>query len=182
MEQLVLVCIDNIECVVGDEFWEMVIFNFYNWILELGKIWLLIIGDWLLWQLNFGLLDLVLWLDWGQIYKLQLLLDEDKLQVLQLCVRLCGFEMFEDVCCFLLKWLDCEMCLLFMIFDQLDYVLIIVQCKLMIFFVKEIFKFQFVRGVSFCFVSLVNWVIRLCGRLLCSIVIVMCCVFFFCFF
>lgn len=30
MEYLLLVCIDNIECIVGDELWEMVIFDFYN--------------------------------------------------------------------------------------------------------------------------------------------------------
>ncbi len=30
MEQLALVCIDNIECVAGDEPWEMAIFNLYN--------------------------------------------------------------------------------------------------------------------------------------------------------
>ncbi|VFS78693.1 DnaA-homolog protein hda [Raoultella planticola] len=30
MEQLSLVCIDNIECVAGDEPWEMAIFNLYN--------------------------------------------------------------------------------------------------------------------------------------------------------
>lgn len=45
MEYLSLVCIDNIECIVGDELWEMAIFDFYNRILESGKIRLLIIGD-----------------------------------------------------------------------------------------------------------------------------------------
>lgn len=30
MEQLALVCIDNIECVAGDEPREMAIFNLYN--------------------------------------------------------------------------------------------------------------------------------------------------------
>ncbi len=42
MEQLALVCIDNIECVAGDEPWEMAIFNLYNRILESGKTRLLI--------------------------------------------------------------------------------------------------------------------------------------------
>lgn len=34
MEQLALVCIDNIECIAGDEEWEMAIFNLYNRILK----------------------------------------------------------------------------------------------------------------------------------------------------
>ncbi len=37
MEQLALVCIDNIECVAGDEPWEMAIFNLYNRILGIRQ-------------------------------------------------------------------------------------------------------------------------------------------------
>lgn len=58
MEQLALVCIDNIECVAGDEPWEMAIFNLYNRILESGKTRLLITGDRPPRQLNLGLPDL----------------------------------------------------------------------------------------------------------------------------
>lgn len=106
MEQLALVCIDNIECVAGDEPWEMAIFNLYNRILESGKTRLLITGDRPPRQLNLGLPDLASRLDWGQIYKLQPLSDEDKLQALQLRARLRGFEMPEDARRFLLKRLD----------------------------------------------------------------------------
>ena len=42
MEQLSLVCIDNIECVAGDDLWEMAIFNLYNRILESGQTRILI--------------------------------------------------------------------------------------------------------------------------------------------
>lgn len=45
MEHLSLVCIDNIECIAGDELWEMAIFDLYNRILESGKTRLLITGD-----------------------------------------------------------------------------------------------------------------------------------------
>ncbi|HHV5840054.1 TPA: DnaA inactivator Hda [Klebsiella pneumoniae] len=140
MEQLALVCIDNIECVAGDEPWEMAIFNLYNRILESGKTRLLITGDRPPRQLNLGLPDLASRLDWGQIYKLQPLSDEDKLQALQLRARLRGFEMPEDVCRFLLKRLDREMRSLFMTLDQLDHASITAQRKLTIPFVKEILK------------------------------------------
>ena len=140
MEQLALVCIDNIECVAGDEPWDMAIFNLYNRILESGKTRLLITGDRPPRQLNLGLPDLASRLDWGQIYKLQPLSDEDKLQALQLRARLRGFEMPEDVCRFLLKRLDREMRSLFMILDQLDHASITAQRKLTIPFVKEILK------------------------------------------
>ncbi|MDU4311092.1 MAG: DnaA inactivator Hda [Klebsiella michiganensis] len=139
-EQLSLVCIDNIECVAGDELWEMAIFDLYNRILESGKTRLLITGDRPPRQLNLGLPDLASRLDWGQIYKLQPLSDEDKLQALQLRARLRGFEMPEDVCRFLLKRLDREMRSLFMTLDQLDRASITAQRKLTIPFVKEILK------------------------------------------
>lgn len=58
MEHLSLVCIDNIECIAGDEPWEMAIFNLYNRILEQGKTRLLITGDRPPRQLNLGLPDL----------------------------------------------------------------------------------------------------------------------------
>lgn len=124
----------------GDELWEMAIFDLYNRILESGKTRLLITGDRPPRQLNLGLPDLASRLDWGQIYKLQPLSDEDKLQALQLRARLRGFELPEDVGRFLLKRLDREMRTLFMTLDQLDRASITAQRKLTIPFVKEILK------------------------------------------
>ncbi|MGE9552356.1 DnaA inactivator Hda [Erwinia amylovora] len=137
MEQLALVCIDNIECIAGDEPWEMAIFDLYNRILETGRTRLLITGDRPPRQLNLKLPDLASRLDWGQIYRLQPLSDDDKLQALQLRARLRGFELPEDVGRFLLKRLDREMRTLFVTLDKLDRASISAQRKLTIPFVKE---------------------------------------------
>lgn len=138
MEQLALVCIDNIECIAGDEEWEMAIFNLYNRITETGRTRLFITGDRPPRQLNLRLPDLASRTDWGQIYKLQPLSDEEKLLALQLRGKLRGFELPEDVGRFLLKRLDREMRTLFMTLDQLDRASITAQRKLTIPFVKEI--------------------------------------------
>ncbi|WP_437613693.1 DnaA inactivator Hda [Erwinia sp. V71] len=137
MEQLALICIDNIECIAGDELWEMAIFDLYNRILETGRTRLLITGDRPPRQLNLKLADLASRLDWGQIYKLQPLSDEDKLQALQLRAKMRGFELPEDVGRFLLKRLDREMRTLFVTLDRLDSASISAQRKLTIPFVKE---------------------------------------------
>ncbi len=137
MEQLALVCIDNIERIAGDEAWEMAIFNLYNRILETGHTLLFITGDRPPRQLNLYLPDLASRLDWGQIYKLQPLSDEEKLLALQLRGKLRGFELPEDVGRFLLKRLDREMRTLFMTLNQLDHASITAQRKLTIPFVKE---------------------------------------------
>ncbi len=103
-----------------------------------GKTRLLITGDRPPRQLNLGLPDLASRLDWGQIYKLQPLSDEDKLQALQLRARLRGFELPEDVGRFLLKRLDREMRTLFMTLDQLDRASITAQRKLTIPFRQRV--------------------------------------------
>ncbi|MEC5318095.1 DnaA inactivator Hda [Brenneria populi subsp. brevivirga] len=138
MEHLALVCIDNIESIAGDEAWEMAVFNLYNRIQETGRARLLITGDRPPRQLNLHLPDLASRLDWGQIYKLQPLSDEEKGEALQLRAKLRGFELPEDVSRFLLKRLDREMRTLFMTLDQLDRASITAQRKLTIPFVKEI--------------------------------------------
>lgn len=140
MEQLALVCIDNIECIAGDEPWEMAMFNLYNRILESGKTRLLITGDRPPRQLNLALADLASRLDWGQIYKLTPLADEDKLQALQLRARLRSFELAEDVGRFLLKRLDRDMRSLFLTLDQLDRASITARRRLTIPFIKAILK------------------------------------------
>lgn len=138
MEQLALVTIDNIECVVGDDPWEMAIFNLYNRIQETGRTRLIISGNCPPRQLQLNLPDLASRLDWGQIYRLQPLSDEEKGAALQLRARLRGFELPEDVSRFLLKRLERDMRTLFQTLDQLDHASIRAQRKLTIPFVKEI--------------------------------------------
>lgn len=138
MEHLALVCIDNIECIAADHAWEMAIFNLYNRIQEIGNSRLLITGDRPPRQLNLQLPDLSSRLDWGQIYKLHALSDEDKLLALQHRARMRGFELPEDVGRFLLKRLEREMRALFITLNQLDNASIKAQRKLTIPFVKEI--------------------------------------------
>ncbi|WP_319930044.1 DnaA inactivator Hda [Xenorhabdus santafensis] len=140
MEHLSLVCIDNIECIAGDQEWEMAIFNLYNRIVEIGRTCLLITGDRPPRQINLTLPDLASRLDWGQIYKLQPLSDDEKIQALQLRAKLRGFELPEDVGRFVLKRLDREMQTLFKTLDELDRASIVAQRKLTIPFVKDILE------------------------------------------
>lgn len=62
----------------GDEEWELALFNLYNRVLELGRTCLLITGDRPPRQIDLQLPDLASRLDWGQIYRLQPLSDEEK--------------------------------------------------------------------------------------------------------
>ncbi len=96
MEQLPLVCIDNIECIAGEEAWEMAI------LISITASWKPAIPGSLLPAIvpasaepAFTRSGITARL--GQIYRLQPLSDEDKLQALQLRAGLRGFELPEDV-------------------------------------------------------------------------------------
>lgn len=138
MEQLALVTIDNIECIVGDAPWEMAMFNLYNRIQETGCTRLIISGNCPPRQLKLSLPDLASRLDGGQIYRLQPLSDEEKGSALQLRAKLRGFKLPEDVSRFLLKRLERDMRTLSATLDRLDYASICAQRKLTIPFVKAI--------------------------------------------
>ncbi|AFP84502.1 DnaA inactivator Hda [secondary endosymbiont of Ctenarytaina eucalypti] len=138
MEQLALVTIDNIQCIVGDPPWEMAIFNLYNRIQETRRTRLIISGNCPPRQLKLSLPDLASRLDWGQIYRLQPLSDEEKSAALQLRAKLRGFELPEDVRRFLLKRIERDMRTLSATLNQLDNASIQAQRKLTIPFVKVI--------------------------------------------
>lgn len=140
MEYLPLVCLDDIGAIAGNSIWEMAVFNLFNRMRTQANSRLLISGNAPPRQLGLHLPDLASRLDWGQIYRLQPLADEDKLQALQLRARLRGFDLPDDVGCFLLKRLDRDMRALCQTLDALDKASIVAQRKLTIPFVKEILK------------------------------------------
>lgn len=140
MEQLSLVCIDNIELIAGDTAWELALFNLFNRIRSQTGYRLLIGASHPPRQLSLQLPDLASRLDWGQIYKLQPLADNDKLRALQLRAHLRGFSLPDDVGQFLLKRLNRDMRALCDALDTLDRASIAAQRKVTVPFVKTILK------------------------------------------
>lgn len=138
LEQLPLVCLDDIEAIAGHREWEIALFDLYNRVIETGQTCLLITGDATPKALRLSLPDLTSRLVWGQVYRLHHLSDQDKLNALQLRAELRGFELPDDVGRFLLKRLDRDMRTLFTTLNQLDRATITAQRKLTIPFVKEI--------------------------------------------
>ncbi len=138
MEHLALVCIDNVEAIAGDSAWELALFDLYNRIREQGSTRLLMAANQAPRQLKLTLADLASRLDWGPIYKLQPLADQDKLQALQLRAHWRGFELPEDVGQFLIKRLRRDLRSLFGVLDCLDQASMVAHRKLTIPFVKTI--------------------------------------------
>ncbi|WP_373101098.1 MULTISPECIES: DnaA inactivator Hda [Pasteurellaceae] len=138
LEQQELVCLDDIQAVMGDAQWELAIFDLINRIREYGKCLLLISADQSPTALAVNLPDLASRLSWGEIYQLHPLDDGQKIKVLQQNARERGIELPEETANFLLKRLDRDMKTLFKALAKLDKASLQAQRKLTIPFVKEI--------------------------------------------
>lgn len=139
LEQLDLVCLDNIQAVAGDLVWQTAIFDLYNRMVEQGKA-LIIVGNQAPPQLGFRLADLVSRLQACTAFQLRLLTDEDKQRLLQQKARLRGMELPDEVARYLLNHKDRDIRALVLILDKLDKASIVHQRKLTIPFVKDILR------------------------------------------
>ena len=143
MENMTLLCIDNIDAIAGNKKWEKALFDFYNRWLDNKEqrskgASLILCANNLPKQLGIELKDLVSRLEWGVCYHLEPLNDEEKLGALQLRAELKGMKLPVDVGRFLLNRLSREMDLLLNTLDRLDNASLEAQRKLTIPFVKEV--------------------------------------------
>jgi len=102
LEALDLVCVDDLQVIVGDERWEEALFHLFNRI-RAARGRLLISSRKRLSSLTLGLPDLASRLAWGTRLPLLPLADEDKLAVIIKRSEALGIELPEDVRRYLLK-------------------------------------------------------------------------------
>lgn len=139
LEQLDLVCLDNIQAVAGDLSWQVALFDLYNRLVEQGKA-LIIVGNQAPQHLGITLPDLVSRLHACTSFQLRLLSDEDKQKLLQQKARLRGIELPDEAARYLLNHHDRDIRALVAILDRLDKASIVHQRKLTIPFIREILQ------------------------------------------
>lgn len=139
VEDLPLVCIDDIEQVASVSMWEEALFHLFNRI-QAQKGRLLIAADVAPKYLPFSLLDLKSRLNWGVTYQLHRLTDEQKIAVLQLRAQHRGLELNKMVGQFLLSHCSRDMSELYGILEKLDHASLVEQRRLTIPFVKQVMK------------------------------------------
>jgi DnaA-homolog protein len=137
MENLYLVCIDDIDSIAGEVHAEEVLFDFYNRIRE-NQSRLLVSGTALPNDLNFALPDLSSRLSWGSSFYLHQLADEENLAALQARAKTRGFILPEDVGQFILRRCSRNTGDLFAVLDRLDSASLVLQRRLTIPFVKSV--------------------------------------------
>lgn len=139
MEQMQLVCIDEVEHIAGNAPWERALFHLYNRLRDSGHR-LVVAGQASPAALGLGLPDLVSRLGWGPVYQLQLLTDEEKAEALRMRAAQRGMEMPAEVASYLLNRAPRDMQALFALLDELDEVSLAAQRKLTIPFVRQIIR------------------------------------------
>ncbi len=142
LEQLDLVCLDNIGAVAGDSHWQVALFDLYNRLAEHGKK-LIIVADDQPTALGFTLPDLVSRLQACTVFQLRLLSDDDKQKLLQQKARVRGLDLPDEVARYLLNRQQRDIRALVDTLDLLDKASMVHQRRLTIPFVKDVLAATF---------------------------------------
>ncbi|HAJ92977.1 MAG TPA: DnaA regulatory inactivator Hda [Gammaproteobacteria bacterium] len=137
LEQLDLICLDDVAAIAGDATWENGVFDLFNRVRTAGGT-LLVAGEKRPDQSGFALPDLVSRLGWGVTYTLKPLADDDVIASLACRAQGRGLELPEDTAQFMLRRFPRDLPTLFALFDTLDTASLIEQRRLTIPFVKSV--------------------------------------------
>jgi DnaA family protein len=137
LEEVQIVCLDDLDRIAGKAAWEEALFHCYNAIKQGGGS-LIVSAETAPAGLPVSLADLRSRLESGLIYNLQALDDAQRLQALQLRAKGRGFDLPEDTGQFLMRRVARDMTALFDLLDKLDAASLSAQRRLTIPFVKTI--------------------------------------------
>ncbi len=137
LEQMDLICLDNIHAVLGQPLWEEALFHLYNRTRE-SNVQLLVSAETTPQQMQCQLADLHSRLCSALVFQLQGLDDEQKIQALQMRSARRGLELPKEVCLYLLNRYPRNMTALFDIFEMLDRSSMIAKRRLTVPFVKGV--------------------------------------------
>jgi DnaA-homolog protein len=136
LEVMELVCLDDIQYIIGNKQWEEALFHFFNKIRDMeGR--LILAADKNALNLNIHLPDLRSRLCWGLTYQVQSADDNEKIAVLKLRAHQRGVEISDEVARYLMKRVTREMSGLIALLEKLDYASLAEQRKLTIPFIKK---------------------------------------------
>lgn len=139
LEDYSIICLDDIQCIVEHENWQVAVFDLFNRVRD-KKGRLIFTANVSPKLLDFGLPDLLSRLEWGIVFHLQMLDDENKIKALQMRASMRGLMLSNEIAAYVLKRFTRDMKALFDILDKLDEASMIRQRKITIPFIREIFN------------------------------------------
>jgi DnaA family protein len=137
LEELDVICVDDVDKIAGHSNWEQALFHLYNRLRESSKP-MVVTGRTSPRALGLQLTDLTTRLGWGLVFQLKALADDEKVRVLQQRAVARGFELPVDVGDFLLRRCPRDMGALFDLLNQLDEASLAAQRRLTVPFVKTL--------------------------------------------
>lgn len=135
VEQVPLVCLDDVDAIAGDAVWEAALFTLYEHLRAQGGM-LIVAARSRPATLGLKLADLATRLSAGLVYPLQPLSDAEKIAALRLRAQRRGLEMTEEVANYLLTRSPRDMHSLFALLDKLDTATLAAQRRLTIPFLR----------------------------------------------
>lgn len=137
LEQLDLICIDDVTAIAAHDDWERGLFDLFNRVRQ-GSGTLLMAGDVRPDQAGFLLPDLVSRLGWGVTYVMKPLAEPDVIAALDCRAQARGLELPEETARYLLKRYPRDLPTLFTLFDTLDTASLVEQRRLTVPFVRTV--------------------------------------------
>ncbi len=137
LEEMPLVCLDDIERIAGRAEWEAALFSLVERRRSPGGM-LAVAASAPPDRLGLKLPDLASRLAWGTTYAMQPLSDAQKLEAVQLRARHRGFEMPEDVASYILSRYPRDLPSLFGLLDRIDEASLTRQRRVTIPFLREL--------------------------------------------
>ena len=135
IEQVPLVCVDDVDAIAGDATWEAALFALYEHLRAHGGMLILAARSGPV-ATGLKLADLATRLAAGLVYQLQPLSDAEKIAALRLRAQRRGLEMTEEVANYLLTRFPRDMHSLFALLDKLDTATLAAQRRLTIPFLR----------------------------------------------
>lgn len=136
LEQMDLVCLDDIEQIAGDSAWEQALFNLFNRLREMHRS-LLVSARCSPLNLPLKLPDLTSRLSWGLCYQLQAMSDHDKAQAIIDEARRRGLSLNDDAARYILRHAPRDMRSLRRLVEHLDRATLEAKRRLTLPFIRE---------------------------------------------
>ena len=139
LEQIDLVCVDDLDCLSGQVAWQEGLFRLFNDIREQGGR-LITSACQTPRQLPVELQDLRSRLSWGTIYQLHGLSDAGKAEALRIRAALRGIEMSPEILNYILLRSNRDMQALLHVLETLDQLSLVEKRKVTIPFIRQIMQ------------------------------------------
>lgn len=140
LENVDMVCIDDIHAIAGNRDWELALIKLFERIHELTDGGLVITGNAPIAELGLDLPQLASRLAWGLLFQLRTLDSPDMLQALQLRASRRGFELPKETGRYLIRQCGHDMTTLFTTLESLDKASLAAKRRLTIPFIRSVLK------------------------------------------